>query len=608
MKSAGALIATIILVVLTACTPKPEAPDPTVKDFLQAIGNADFAKASTYTDSSSTAQQALQASYDGLQAESVSSNLDKVDLTDTTGSNATASYTLTWNLPKDRHFSYQTQVQLSKNNGRWVIRWQPTAIHPSMGANQHLELRALQADRAGVVSADGQEVLAPGQQYRVVINPQKVSNVAGASTRVAQALQNAHNRDGSIATINASDLARTLADFQGNYSVATVNSTQGPMVQTELADVDGVSVNAENTLINVDPDFAPDIMARVSSLVEDELDGNNGWAVVIANANGAQIETLQSQAPTPSPSVRVSLDHNVQQAAQEALQARASSKAMMVVIRPSTGEILAVAQTKSADEDGDVALNGQYPPGSTFKMITSSAGMTYEGMNPDTIVPCPGNMEIGPRIVTNYNAFSLGNVTMRKAFAQSCNTSFADVSSRLQPGQLATMGKSFGLGLDYDIPGLTTITGSIPNGDDITDRAESGFGQGLDLASPFGMALVAATAAHGSTPVPTLISGHETKVSEQVAAPDPAVISNLRDMMRAVVTTGTARGMRAGGTIYGKTGEAEITGGSHAWFAGYRDDDIAFATLVVLGGGSEISVSITDRFFQRLDALRAGQQ
>ena len=63
--------------------------------------------------------------------------------------------------------------------------------------------------------------------------------------------------------------------------------------------------------------------------------------------------------------------------------------------------------------------------------------------------------------------------------------------------------------------------------------------------------------------------------------------------------------MQAQGTIYGKTGEAEINDGSHAWFTGFRDDDIAFATLVVLGGGSTISVNITDNFLQRLDALRA---
>ena len=95
--------------------------------------------------------------------------------------------------------------------------------------------------------------------------------------------------------------------------------------------------------------------------------------------------------------------------------------------------------------------------------------------------------------------------------------------------------------------------------------------------------------------------GHETRISEQVDPPSPESIEGLRRMMRSVVTSGTARGMGAGGEIRGKTGEAEITGGSHAWFAGYRDD-VAFATLVVLGGGSESAVAITDHFFKTMDA------
>ena len=87
------------------------------------------------------------------------------------------------------------------------------------------------------------------------------------------------------------------------------------------------------------------------------------------------------------------------------------------------------------------------------------------------------------------------------------------------------------------------------------------------------------------------------------------MINELRSMMRQTVTSGTAAGMQAQGEIFGKTGEAEINQGSHAWFTGYRaDDDIAFATLVVLGGGSETSVSITDSFFQNLDKHRAEPQ
>ena len=194
-------------------------------------------------------------------------------------------------------------------------------------------------------------------------------------------------------------------------------------------------------------------------------------------------------------------------------------------------------------------------------------------------------------------------MSLESAFAHSCNTTFADISTKLAPGELAQIGKQFGLGLDMKIPGLDTITGSIPEGEEPLDRTEAGYGQGLDLASPFGMALVAATAAHGAMPVPYLIQGAKTELSEAPGAMPPEAVGQLQQMMAAVTAPGgTANGMSAGGDIRGKTGEAEINGGSHSWFAGYRaDDDIAFATLVVLGGGSEAAVAITDRMLHNLN-------
>ena len=389
--------------------------------------------------------------------------------------------------------------------------------------------------------------------------------------------------------------------MKGPYSVAVVNDTQGKIIADELRGVPGVTVHEEAAMVRADPNFAPDIISRVEKVVNKDLEGANGWQVAAVNSHGALIDALEVHAPQPAPAVRISIDHNIQRAAQQAVDLRKEMKAMMVAIRPSTGEILAVAQTQKADEDGDVALMGQYPPGSTFKIITAAAGIMDEDLTPDSIVPCPGTMEIGHRIVTNYNQFSRGNVPMESAFAASCNTSFADISSRLEPGELEHTAKQFGLGLDYEIEGVNTITGAVPTGKELVDRVEAGFGQGKDLASPFGMALVAATAAHGQTPVPYLVPGHETRISEQVDPPSPESIEGLRRMMRSVVTSGTARGMGAGGEIRGKTGEAEITGGSHAWFAGYRDD-VAFATLVVLGGGSESAVAITDHFFKTMDA------
>lgn len=587
---------------LAACTPKPASAEPVVKQFLSDWASQDFDGAGDLSDNPSSASDTLQASWDGLQAEGVDTQVTDVKLNGTT---ATANYHLTWDLPKDRELSYDATMTLNRINDEWKVRWMPSALHPQLGANQHLELRAVNAERASVISSDGADVLTPGTEYRILVDLDKTNDKTATARTLAAALNAAHATDNTVPTADAADLAKKLADASGTYSVALVSTQQGEALKKTLAANQEITFNEEPAMVPTDPTFAPDIVNRVASLVESDLEGANGWEVAAVSNEGAVIGELDYHAPQVAPAVKISLDHNVQKAAEEAVNLRADMKTMLVAIRPSTGEILAVAQTDLADQDGDLALNGQFPPGSTFKIITASAGIQDEGLSPDSIVPCPGSMNIYGRIVNNYNQFSLGDVPMTTAFAKSCNTTFASISEQLQKGQLKDMGASFGLGVDYTIPGLTTITGSIPEGETELERTEAGYGQGYDLVSPFGMALVSATAAAGKTPMPTLITGHETTANQQPAAPAPATLEQLSTLMRAVVTNGTASGMKAGGEIYGKTGEAEITGGSHAWFTGYRDD-LAFATLVVLGGGSETAVSVTDKFLTGLDALNSG--
>jgi cell division protein FtsI/penicillin-binding protein 2 len=133
----------------------------------------------------------------------------------------------------------------------------------------------------------------------------------------------------------------------------------------------------------------------------------------------------------------------------------------------------------------------------------------------------------------------------------------------------------------------------------LAERTEDGFGQGKVLVSPFGMAMAAATVAAGKTPLPRLIVGRQTTVTGDRSEISPAMLSGLRSMMRLVVTEGTAKDIAGTGAVYGKTGEAEYAGGSHAWFAGYRGD-IAFASLIVGGGSSEFAVRMTKRMFDNL--------
>lgn len=599
MRRLFALFCSLVLAVsLAACTPRPNDAEPAASAFLAALEGREVN--SSLIDDPSAAEASLQATWDGLQAEGLDAQLGDINQNENL---ATAKYTLTWRLPRERELTYDAQATLTQTQGEWTVRWQPSVLHPRLGANQHLELRAIPPAQASVVSSDGVELLKPGVAFRVLADPEEVSTPGAAAAGIANALERAHEVDRGVPLVGADAIAEGIDGAGGVYSAAVIPAAAAEAFEEALAGEPGVRLNEEAAMVNAQPDFAPDIMARVGELVRDELEGDAGWSVSVVNENGAALEDIERAEPTPAPAVHISLDHRVQQAAEAALEPVAGQQAMIVAIRPSTGGILAIAQTPAADKEGNLATMGQYPPGSTFKIITAAAGLSKQGLTPDSPVPCPGKMNLFGRTVTNYAGFGLGTVPLETAFARSCNTTFADISTKLAPGELEQVGKQFGLGLDMEIPGVETITGSIPVGEEPLDRTEAGYGQGHDLASPFGMALVAATAARGAMPVPYLVKGAETKVGEDVAPLPPEVIDELRRLMAAVTGPGgTAGGMSAGGDIRGKTGEAEINGGSHSWFTGYRaDDDIAFATLVVLGGGSEAAVALTNTMLSNLN-------
>lgn len=591
-----------LIVSLAACTPKPDVADDVAQEFLAAVA-ANDAAAAELTDDPQQAGQQLGATWEAMQAEGLAYELKNVN---TDGNMATATYHLDWDLPGQRNFAYDATMTLTKTGEDWDVRWQPSVLHPELGAQQHMELRRVDAKVASVVGSDGAVLLEPGRITRVVMNTEEVANPSGMVDRIAAELDSLRAEDDTVPTFDAEAVGQEAAEVDGEFSVLTLSEVHAKKLEAALNGAKGLRYNVESAMVRPDPGFAPDIMSRVSTLVEDDVQGDDGWKVVSVNPEGAELTTLEETEAKAAPAVHVSLSREVQLAAQQAVDSREGAEAMMVVMRPSTGEILSVAQTAEADKKGNLALTGQFPPGSTFKMITAYAGMEAQGLEPGSIVGCPATQDIGGRIVTNYNSFSLGNTPLENAFAKSCNTTFADISTQLQPGELEDFAKQFGLGVDFEIEGLDTITGSVPRGEVMLDRTEAGYGQGLDLVSPFGMALVAATAAAGKMPTPYLIGGqdHGTESQgEEKNTLDPNKVGMLQQMMRAVVTNGSGSAIGGAGEVHGKTGEAEINGGSHSWFAGYRGD-LAFATLVVLGGGSENAVGVTQQFFSNLDGAQ----
>ncbi|MCU1640115.1 MAG: Penicillin-binding protein [Nocardia sp.] len=586
------LIAAAVSVAAVGCSSGPQGPAQAADAFLSAFADHDVQAAADLTTQPEKAGPALASAWDQLQAEKLTARAGD---TRVTGDTAIVDYTYEWKLPKDRVWNYHGQLQMGRTEGRWTVRWTSADIHPQLGNTQTLQLRSLPAPRARVNERSGSDVLVPGAIYRVNFNRAAASDPVAVSNALAAALQRFDER------LTADSILAAARKADGAYNVVILSEWEYQEVSSDLVGLPGVTFGRQWDLVPTDRHFAPDLLAQIRKTVIDEVDGKAGWSVVTVNSNGADTDVLKEVDPQTSPSFSLSVDRNIQNAAQRAVDGR-EDQAMMVVIQPSTGAVLAIAQNSAADTDGPVAASGLYPPGSTFKTVTAAAAMKAGHITPDTVVPCPGRIVVGERTIPNYDFFSLGDVPVATAYERSCNTAFAKIASELSGDDLPTAASTLGLGLDYSVVGLPTVSGSVPHDEDLVQRAEDGIGQGKVLASPFGMAMVAASVARGSVPVPYLISGHPTQVSGDRPELTTDVVNGLRLMMRKVVLGGTAERIADQGEVYGKTGEAEVDGGSHAWFIGYRGD-MAFATLVVRGGSSDNAVAVTR---DMLTALPAG--
>ena len=579
-----------LVAVLSACTPRPDGPTPVAAQFFADLGRGDTAAAAQLSDKPVEAHVALNEAWSGLQAAHLDATILGSRYTGDTGS---VNYRFTWQLPRNRTWSYDGVLNLVRDEGTWRVRWTASALHPKLGEHQRFMLRADQAPRAAVNEFSGTEVLRPGSLWRYQLDAGEAGSALMSTSRgVADAL---HQFDD---TLNPQQLAERASSLHGPLDLITLRPSDHDKVAPALDALPGVVVTPQAEMLPTDDNFAPAIISGVKKAVVDQLDGDAGWRVASVNQNGADVDVLTEVAPKPAPAISLTLDRIVQDAAQHAVNLQ-GNKAMLVVLRPSTGDILAVAQNEAADADGPAATSGLYPPGSTFKMITAGAAIQNDMAGPDTMVACPGQIDIGDRTIPNYNKFDLGTVPLARAFANSCNTTFAELASRMKPSALHVAASEFGIGADYTIEGLTTVTGTVPPTVNLAERTEDGFGQGKVLVTPFGMALAAATVAAGKTPTPHLIAGSQTTETGDHAPPDPGTLDALRSMMRLVVTDGTAKEIRDSGPVYGKTGEAEYSGGSHAWFTGYRGD-LAFAGLIVGGGSSTYAVRMVKHMLTEL--------
>ncbi|MGW5973138.1 penicillin-binding transpeptidase domain-containing protein [Streptomyces sp. NPDC055186] len=372
-------------------------------------------------------------------------------------------------------------------------------------------------------------------------------------------------------------------DLKDGDTLVTGEAAQPPI---EAVDRDGAVLTEEEY-----PSLGP-ILDTLREKYGDEAGGTPGVELVIRHADGAAGEgagdtTLLALAEGEPGRLRTTLSAGVQAAAEKAVKGFAESS--VVAVRPSTGEVLAVANHR---EDGfNAAFQGQVAPGSTMKIVTAAMLIDNGVTSMNGPAPCPPTATWQSQTFKNLTDMEPNeNATLANSFLRSCNTAFIKLVDEdpLTDASLSQEAQErFGLGRDDWKTGIVSFDGSVPAVAG-PDRAAGAIGQGQVQMNPLNMASVTATAITGAFRQPYLVSpeldGRQLARAKGLPA---GTAAQLKQMMRLTATQGTAQKAMAGlgGDIGAKTGSAEADdkASSDSWFTGFRND-VAAAAMVQQGG------------------------
>ncbi len=365
------------------------------------------------------------------------------------------------------------------------------------------------------------------------------------------------------------------------------------------------------------------------------LMGRDGFRRVIVNSRGLEVAEADSEPPEDGPSFTLSLDASLQAVSERAFAGRAGSA---VVLDPETGEILAMTSTPAYDPNdfttgidperwGMLAndpetpfmnrvIQGQYAPGSTFKIGLAVAALEEGVIGPSTTFYCPGHLRVYNKLFHCNVPGGHGIVDIRRALAMSCNVFFYQVGIRLEIERISAWATRLGLGAPTGVDLPHEASGLMPSPEWKLrvrkmpwypgETVSVAIGQGQVSATPLQMARVAAVIANGGRLVrPHLVRrAGDTEIPAEPPKPlgiSAETVAIVKEGMRAVVSEGTGwRARLSSAAVCGKTGTAQVVSRErlrqspddpslkpHAWFLAFAPADrprVALAVIVEHGG------------------------
>ncbi|HEX2895283.1 MAG TPA: penicillin-binding transpeptidase domain-containing protein [Marmoricola sp.] len=578
----------------------------------------------------------------------------KVTVDQVTRSGGKADARLNWSVDLGgQTWKHQTHATLLDQSGKWRVDWKPSIVEKSLAANETLQVSRVNAQRGSILGRDDQPIVVPRPVIRFGIDRSQVPAAAAPDSARRLATLVGIAPDPYVAQVTKAGPKAFVQAIAMRHD-AVPNALLG-----KIQAIPGARGISDHLPLAPTKEFAAAILGTVGPATKEIIDKSNGRlhvgddaglsglqlrydaqlggtpgvkvsavpATTKAGDQPAQPRVLFSVDPIKGQDLHTTLDLRLQQRADDLL-AGVKPASALVAIQPSTGAILAAASGPGS-KGYNTATFGRYAPGSTFKVVSALA-LLRSGLTPTSVVPCTPTLVVNGKKFKNYSDYPsnrLGQISLRDALANSCNTAFISQHGKLQGTALADAAAALGVGVDRDL-GFPAYFGQVPPATSETEGAADMIGQGKVLASPMAMAAVVASVAKGQTVVPQLVTGTTqaaTPGTSPSASPGstspsgnpsaapishpltPTEADQLRAMMRAVVTEGSGTVLQPvePPVVIAKTGTAEYgttgPGGSlptHAWMIAAQGD-LAVAVFVDTGdSGSHTAGPILKAFLQ----------
>lgn len=662
-------------------TPKPEPPSPyrTADEFLKAWSAKQYDEMYGLISKASQeniTQERFVTRYKAITAEATITGVRAQIQPGIDKASPTITYTVDIATDAVGPVHEENTMDLVQDNGDWKVTWEPRLIFKNLWGDSLIHLYPYIPERGTIYDRNGQPLATQDQVYSVGVVPGQVKDDQLVINTLSEVLKMDPAKVKEKYTTNAQPgWFMPVGDLPLGTSqdvIDRLEAIDGVMTQrksfrsypngTAAAQVIGYmsQVNADDLKRLGTTDYSEGDMIGKAGLEgwgEKYLAGQRGAKLAIISPEGTIQQVIAERPGKPAQDVYTTIDLNIQKAAESAL---GDQRGTVVVLSPKDGSILAIANHPAYDPNdfvkgmpadkwdsivndpgkpmNDKAAGGAYPAGSTFKVVTMSAGLEKAGLNKDSAFSCAGrwNGFGGSQWWSCWNTRGHGGISLFQGLVQSCDVVFYEVGKKLDSidqNLLPDFAKQFGLGKPLGVDGLDEQSGVAPgpewkkvNYDDLWysgDTVNLSIGQGFLLVTPLQMTNVYnSIAANGKLYKPYIVQ----KIAPKDGAPtvenkptelgpypvSPANVATIRAALALVTKfpNGTAAGAFNGYPIpiSGKTGTAEQGTSKettpHAWFMSYGPSDDPQITVGVLaeesGEGSAISAPIARRVFEQV--------